>query len=123
MPMSNIYYWSHSLDNPEPEGLEEEPYIHDEYIVDNPNYLKQVNHLRDLLTTYCTLSRSCNEPQVMGRAQGGDKLPHACEGGWGLKRATAGYESPALAPSLPPSLPPATGTACSSSVVASSVTW
>jgi hypothetical protein len=32
MPMSNIYYWSHSLDNPEPEGLEEEPYIHDEYI-------------------------------------------------------------------------------------------
>jgi hypothetical protein len=57
MPMSNIYYWSHSLDNPEPEGLEEEPYIHDEYIVDNPNYLKQVNYLRDLITTYCTLSR------------------------------------------------------------------
>jgi DNA-directed RNA polymerase subunit F len=25
--------------------------------VDNPNYLKQVNYLRDLITTYCTLSR------------------------------------------------------------------
>jgi hypothetical protein len=45
------------LENPEPEGLEEEPYIHDEYIVDNSNYLTQVNYLRDLLTTYCTLSR------------------------------------------------------------------
>jgi hypothetical protein len=55
--MRNIDYWRYSLDNPEPEGLEEEPYIHDEYIVDNPNYLKQVNYLRDLITTYCTLSR------------------------------------------------------------------
>ncbi len=57
MPMRNIDYWRYSLDNPEPEDLEEEPYIHDEYIVDNPNYLTQVNYLRDLLTTYCTLSR------------------------------------------------------------------
>jgi hypothetical protein len=57
MPMRNIDYWSYSLDNPEPEGLEEEPYIHDEYIVDDSNYLTQVNRLRDLLTTYCTLSR------------------------------------------------------------------
>jgi hypothetical protein len=55
--MRNIDYWRYSLDNPEPEDLEEEPYIHDEYIVDNPNYLKQVNYLRDLITTYCTLSR------------------------------------------------------------------
>jgi hypothetical protein len=55
--MRNIDYWRYSLDNPEPEGLEEEPYIHDEYIVDNSNYLTQVNRLRDLLTTYCTLSR------------------------------------------------------------------
>lgn len=45
------------MNNPEPEGLEEEPYIHDEYIVDDSNYLTQVNRLRDLLTTYCTLSR------------------------------------------------------------------
>jgi len=57
MPMRNIDYWRYSLDNPEPEGLEEEPYIHDEYIVDDSNYLTQVNRLRDLLTTYCTLSR------------------------------------------------------------------
>jgi RNAse (barnase) inhibitor barstar len=55
--MRNIDYWRYSLDNPEPEGLEEEPYIHDEYIVDDSNYLTQVNRLRDLLTTYCTLSR------------------------------------------------------------------
>jgi hypothetical protein len=39
MPMRNIDYWRYSLDNPEPEDLEEEPYIHDKYIVDNPNYL------------------------------------------------------------------------------------
>jgi RNAse (barnase) inhibitor barstar len=57
MPMRNIDYWRYSLNNPEPEGLEEEPYIHDEYIVDDSNYLTQVNRLRDLLTTYCTLSR------------------------------------------------------------------
>jgi RNAse (barnase) inhibitor barstar len=57
MLMTNIDYWRYSLENPEPEDLEEEPYIHDEYIVDNPNYLKQVNYLRDLITTYCTLSR------------------------------------------------------------------
>jgi RNAse (barnase) inhibitor barstar len=55
--MRNIDYWRYSLNNPEPEGLEEEPYIHDEYIVDDSNYLTQVNRLRDLLTTYCTLSR------------------------------------------------------------------
>jgi hypothetical protein len=47
----------YSLNNPEPEDLEEEPYIHDEYIVDDSNYLTQVNRLRDLITTYCTLSR------------------------------------------------------------------
>jgi len=32
MPMKNTDYWRYSLDNPEPEDLEEEPYIHDEYI-------------------------------------------------------------------------------------------
>jgi hypothetical protein len=57
MPMRNIDYWRYSLDYPEPEDLEEEPYIHDEYIVNDSNYLAQVNYLRDLLTTYCTLSR------------------------------------------------------------------
>ena len=57
MRMRNIDYWEYSLKHPEPEGLEEEPYIHDKYIVDNHNYLIQVNYLRDLITTYCTLSR------------------------------------------------------------------
>ena len=58
MPMKkNTYYWEYSLEHPEPEDLEEEPYIHDKRIVDDFKYLAQVNYLRDLLTTYCTISR------------------------------------------------------------------
>jgi hypothetical protein len=56
--MKNTDYWEYSLKHPEPKDLEEEPYKHDEYIVDNNSkYLTQVNDLRNLLTTYCTLSR------------------------------------------------------------------
>ena len=55
MPVrDNIYYWEYSLEHPEPE-FEEEPYIHDKFILGNTNYLEKVNYLRDLLTTYCTL--------------------------------------------------------------------
>jgi hypothetical protein len=55
--MKNTDYWEYSLKHPEPEDLEEEPYIRDKCIVSDSNYLSQVNYLRDLLTTYCTLSK------------------------------------------------------------------
>jgi hypothetical protein len=57
MPMKNTDYWEYSLKHPEPEDLEEEPYIRDKCIVSDSNYLSQVNYLRDLLTTYCMLSK------------------------------------------------------------------
>jgi hypothetical protein len=87
MPMRNIDYWRYSLDNPEPEDLEEEPYIHDEYIAGL--LLKQqgmsiAKHLGSSACN-CSESRSCNESQVMGRAQGGDKLPPCMRGGLGAK--------------------------------------
>jgi hypothetical protein len=57
MPMKNTDYWEYSLKHPEPEDLEEEPYIRDKCIVSDSDYLSQVNRLRDLVTTYCTLSK------------------------------------------------------------------
>jgi hypothetical protein len=58
MPVrENAYYWEYSLEHPEPEDLEEEAYIHDQLIVEDPEYLREVNRLRELLTTYCTLSK------------------------------------------------------------------
>jgi hypothetical protein len=58
MPLrENIYYWKHSLEHPEPEDLAEEAYTHDQLIVEDISYLANVNRLRDLITTYCTLSK------------------------------------------------------------------
>jgi hypothetical protein len=57
MPMKNTDYWEYSLKHPEPEDLEEEPYIRDKCIVSDSDYLSRVNDLRDLVTTYCTLSK------------------------------------------------------------------
>jgi hypothetical protein len=55
MPVrENAYYWEYSLEYPEPE-LAEEAYIHDQLIVEDNDYLREVNSLRELLTTYCTL--------------------------------------------------------------------
>jgi len=57
MPVrENAYYWEYSLEYPEPE-LAEEAYIHDQLIVEDNDYLREVNSLRELLTTYCTLSK------------------------------------------------------------------
>lgn len=53
----NTYYWEYSLKHPEPEDLAEEAYTHDQLIVEDISYLASVNYLRDLITTYCTLSR------------------------------------------------------------------
>lgn len=50
----NTDYWRHSLKHPEPEE-EEEFYIHDEVIVEDEEYLRNVDRLRRLLTTYCVL--------------------------------------------------------------------
>jgi len=57
MPVrENAYYWEYSLENLEPE-VDEEPYVHDRLIIKNARYLAEVNNLRDLLTTYCVLSK------------------------------------------------------------------
>jgi hypothetical protein len=57
MPVEkNIDYWKYSLENLEPE-VDEEPYVHDRLIIKNARYLAEVNNLRDLLTTYCVLSK------------------------------------------------------------------
>jgi hypothetical protein len=45
------------LDNPEPEGLEEEPYIHDEYIADfSLNYQQGMSTIYEILASsmYCS---------------------------------------------------------------------
>lgn len=55
MPLNaNLFYWQVSIENPEQVG--EDFYVNDTLIVDKSDYTKEVSQLRDLITTYCTLS-------------------------------------------------------------------
>jgi hypothetical protein len=49
----NVYYWNLSLKNPEP--FFDEAYMREEVIIEDTEYLKAVQRLRDLITTYCTM--------------------------------------------------------------------
>jgi hypothetical protein len=54
--MPNIDYWNYSLQNPEP--LIDDFYIFDTIIIDDKDFLHNVNRLRDLITVYCILKES-----------------------------------------------------------------
>jgi len=48
----NIYYWDLSLKNEEP--IEDEHYIFDEVIINEPNFIKKVKRLREIIIKYCS---------------------------------------------------------------------
>ena len=50
---SNIEYWIISLKNPEP--IFDEYYIFDEIIVEDKDFIKNVEKLRELITAYCVI--------------------------------------------------------------------
>jgi len=50
---SNIEYWIISLKNPEP--IFDEYYIFDEIIVEDEDFIKNVEKLRELITAYCVI--------------------------------------------------------------------
>jgi hypothetical protein len=76
MPVrENAYYWEYSLKYPEPEDLEEEAYIHDQLIVEDNDYLREVNNLRELLTTYCTLSKFSGDRSSLTQEEKYTQLP------------------------------------------------
>jgi hypothetical protein len=49
----NIYYWRFSLENPEP--LIDEYYYFDEIIVNDNKFIEEVEKLRELIITYCSM--------------------------------------------------------------------
>ena len=50
----NKYYWNYSLKNPE--SATDFYYTFDKIIVTDENFIRKVERLRDLITTYCVLS-------------------------------------------------------------------
>ena len=56
----NLYYWNESLKNPEP--IFDDYYIFDKVIICNQSLIKTIEHLRELIITYCVFLEKNKEP-------------------------------------------------------------
>lgn len=56
----NLYYWNESLKNPEPEF--DDYYIFDNVIVSDQDFIKIIEHLRELIITYCVFCEKKTKP-------------------------------------------------------------
>ena len=59
----NLSYWDFSLKNEEP--IEDNYYVFDEIIIDNPSFIKQVENLRELIVKFCNSSKTGNDENIL----------------------------------------------------------
>lgn len=59
----NISYWDFSLKNEEP--IEDDYYVFDEIIINNPSFIEQVGNLRELIVKFCNSLKTENEDKIL----------------------------------------------------------